>query len=103
MEGRDIGTFVFPDAEVKIFLTASAQERARRRYKELVDKGDTSQDLATLAEAIENRDRQDSNRAVAPLRQAEDAIEVNTDGMSIEAVIERIIEIYEQRSSSSSS
>ncbi|AFY71529.1 Cytidylate kinase [Thalassoporum mexicanum PCC 7367] len=97
MEGRDIGTYVFPDAEVKIFLTASVQERARRRHLELIEKGDRSQDLQSLVEAIQARDQQDSNRAIAPLRKAEDAIEVNTDGLSIEAVIARIIDIYEQQ------
>jgi pantoate ligase/cytidylate kinase len=96
MEGRDIGTFVLPDAEVKIFLTASVEERSQRRYRELIAKGDQTQDLATIAAAIQARDHQDSNRAVAPLCKADDAIEVDTDGLSIEAVIDRILAIYAQ-------
>jgi pantoate ligase/cytidylate kinase len=96
-EGRDMGTAVFPDAELKIFLTASIAERARRRYKDLHQRGPVTMTLDQLTEQIADRDRQDSSRAISPLIQAEDAIEVLTDGMTIEAVIERIIELYRQR------
>ena len=90
MEGRDIGTHVFPDAEVKIFLTASASERAKRRHADLIAQGQVAPDLATLEKEISERDRQDSTRTHAPLIQAEDATLVNTDGLSIEEVVEII-------------
>jgi pantoate ligase/cytidylate kinase len=90
MEGRDIGTHVFPDAEVKIFLTASASERAKRRHADLIAQGQIAPDLATLEKEISERDRQDSTRTHAPLIQAEDATLVNTDGLSIEEVVEII-------------
>ena len=94
MEGRDIGTHVFPDAEVKIFLTASAQERAKRRQADLIAQGQVAPDLIALEHEIEERDRQDSTREHAPLTQAVDATLVNTDGLTIEEVIEVIIKIY---------
>lgn len=90
-EGRDIGTCVFPDAEVKIFLTASVAERARRRQKDLEQQGLGSIDLQELAQSIAERDRQDSTRAISPLCKAADAIEVQTDGMAIEQVIDLIV------------
>jgi len=92
-EGRDIGTCVFPDAEVKIFLTASVQERARRRHQELTIKHGTAPSLEDIAQAIADRDRQDSTRAIAPLQQAPDAIELITDGLTIPEVIARIVSI----------
>jgi pantoate ligase/cytidylate kinase len=94
-EGRDIGTCVFPDAEVKIFLTASVQERARRRHQELIIKQGTAPSLEDIAQAIADRDRQDSTRAIAPLQQAPDAIELITDGLTIPEVIARIVSIYQ--------
>lgn len=94
-EGRDIGTCVFPDAEVKIFLTASVQERARRRHQELIIKHGTAPSLEDIAQAIAERDRQDSTRAIAPLQQAPDAIELITDGLTIPEVIARIVSIYQ--------
>jgi len=89
LEGRDIGTVVFPKAEVKIFLTASLETRARRRADELAAKG-LSVDLDQVKSEMAQRDRQDSERAIAPLRQAEDAILVDTSGMSIESVLDRL-------------
>ena len=89
-EGRDMGTCVFPSAEVKIFLTATPAERARRRSQDLIAQG-YRVDLAQLEAEIIDRDRQDSTREIAPLRQADDAIELVTDGMTIEEVIDRII------------
>jgi pantoate ligase/cytidylate kinase len=89
-EGRDMGTCVFPSAEVKIFLTATPAERARRRSQDLIAQG-YSVDLAQLEAEIIDRDRQDSTREIAPLSKADDAIELVTDGMTIEAVIDRII------------
>lgn len=90
-DGRDMGTQVFPSATVKIFLTASAEERARRRHKQLKDKGlDVS--LAALSRDIEDRDRRDSERSVAPLRPAEDARILDSSGQSIEAVTKTVLD-----------
>ena len=83
MDGRDIGTVVLPNATVKIYLTASADARARRRLAELLEKGKQT-DYATVLADIEQRDYQDTHRAVAPLRQAEDAILVDTSDIGIE-------------------
>lgn len=90
MEGRDIGTYVFPNAEVKLFLTASHDERARRRVKDLERAGQPS-DLAKVAADIKERDQRDSSREMAPLCQAEDAVLIVTDGMSIEEVVLAVI------------
>ena len=95
MEGRDIGTHVFPDAEVKIFLTASAQERAKRRQADMMAQGQIAPDLVTLEQEIVERDRQDSTRDHAPLTQAQDATLVNTDGLTIEEVVAVIVKMYE--------
>ena len=92
-EGRDIGTNVFPDADVKIFLTASVQERARRRLLDFQAQGRNQIDLQQLEKEIEQRDYQDSHRSLAPLRQAIDAIEINTDGLTVEEVIEQILQV----------
>lgn len=91
LEGRDIGTVVFPDAQLKIFLTASDEERARRRVEELQAKGMAVDYAQTLAEQRE-RDARDSQRADSPLIPASDAVMLNTDGLSIEDVVERILE-----------
>ncbi|MFH1539316.1 MAG: (d)CMP kinase [bacterium] len=96
MEGRDIGTVVLPDAEVKIFLTASEEERARRRHLELLEKGD-EQPLEEIRRAIHERDERDSTRADSPLVAAEDAIGVPTDGVTIEQVVDAISEIAEKK------
>ena len=89
-DGRDMGTHVFPDAGLKVYLTASADERAERRHKQLKDKGiDVS--LAALSRDIEDRDRRDSERSVAPLRPAEDARILDSSGKSIEAVTETVL------------
>jgi pantoate ligase / CMP/dCMP kinase len=95
-EGRDIGTNVFPKAELKIFLTASVRERARRRLEELQGKGIEGVNLERIEREIQERDDRDSNRTIAPLRQAEDAILVNTDGLSIEEVVDRIVSLYRE-------
>jgi pantoate ligase/cytidylate kinase len=93
-EGRDIGTQVFPDAELKIFLTASVQERARRRHQDIEQQGENIISLQELEHDISERDRKDTNRAVSPLRKAADAIEIQTDGLSIAEVVERIVRCY---------
>lgn len=92
MDGRDIGTVVLPDADFKFFITASVEERARRRYLELEEKG-IHQDYQELVEDIARRDRLDSTRDIAPLKQAEDAILVDTDALNADEVLEKIIGI----------
>jgi cytidylate kinase len=95
-DGRDMGTHVFPDAALKVYLTASAEERARRRYKQLKDKGiDVS--LAALSRDIEDRDRRDSERSVAPLRPAEDARILDSSGQSITAVTNTVLDWARER------
>ena len=89
MDGRDIGTVVLPKAELKIFLVASVDERAERRYKESLAKG-IETDLETLKEEIATRDYKDSHRATSPLKQAEDAIYLDTTGLSIQEVVDKI-------------
>jgi cytidylate kinase len=89
-DGRDMGTVVFPAAQVKVFLTASAEERALRRYKQLKEKGLTV-NLAALSQEILERDRRDSNRPVAPLRPAEDAVVIDSTGLTIEQVVDRVL------------
>jgi pantoate ligase/cytidylate kinase len=96
-EGRDTGTAVFPDAECKIFLTASVAERARRRAQDLRQQGFDVPDLAELERQIAERDERDSTRALAPLRQAPDALVLVTDGLTIEAVIEAMVEAFRAR------
>jgi cytidylate kinase len=95
-DGRDMGTVVFPDAEVKIFLTASAEERAARRYKQLKEKG-VAATLAALSLEIAERDRRDTNRAVSPLVASADAVLLDTTGMSVEEVIERVLALARGR------
>lgn len=90
-EGRDMCTHVFPNAEVKIFLTASVAERARRRQQDLIQRGQGSVNLAELARSIAERDEIDSTREIAPLKKAPDATEIITDNLTIEQVVDRII------------
>lgn len=89
MDGRDIGTFVLPDAELKIYLTASVGTRAKRRYDQLIFKGE-SPDIKKIENDIEQRDYQDMNRDIAPLKQADDALYLDTSDMSIAEVVEFI-------------
>ena len=89
-DGRDMGTVVFPNAPLKVFLTASAEERARRRYLQLKAKGDDV-NLASLLDEIQARDERDTQRAVAPLKPAADAIQLDSTELSIEQVLERIL------------
>jgi cytidylate kinase len=92
-DGRDMGTVVFPGAVLKIFLTASAEERAKRRYKQLMEKG-ISANLAQLFDEIAERDKRDSQRDTAPLKPANDAVELDTTHMTIPEVVDRIIALY---------
>jgi pantoate ligase/cytidylate kinase len=96
-EGRDIGTAVFPDADLKVFLTATVAERARRRALDLEQRGFPVPPLGELEAQIAERDHLDSTREEAPLRQADDAVEVVTDGMSIDAVIQALVDLFRQR------
>lgn len=96
MDGRDIGTCVLPDADVKIYLTANSGVRAKRRYDELAAKGESC-DYAQIEKDIIKRDDQDMNREISPLRQAEDAVLVDSSNMSIDEVIAAIIRICEEK------
>lgn len=97
LEGRDIGTVVFPDADAKFFVTASAEERARRRYAELLEKGDASTFDQVLADQ-RARDKADSEREIAPLRPAADSLVIDTSGTPIDAVVDRLVREVEGRS-----
>jgi cytidylate kinase len=90
MDGRDIGTVVFPNANFKFFMIASPLERARRRSKELLERGQKV-DIEDLVKQIEDRDRQDSTRAIAPLKKADDAMEIDTDNKTIDEVLDEIL------------
>lgn len=96
-EGRDIGTAVFPNAELKVYLTATVAERARRRSADLIQRGLPLPDLQQLEQEINTRDQLDSTRAVAPLCKAADALELVSDGMSIEQVVQQIVNWYEAK------
>lgn len=94
-DGRDMGTVVFPQAEYKVFLTASAEERAERRYRQLLEQGESVK-LADLIKEIEARDERDMNRSTAPLKAADDAQVVDTTGLSIEEVLDRVLAVTGQ-------
>jgi cytidylate kinase len=96
-DGRDMGTVIFPDAELKVFLTASAEERAQRRYKQLKEKG-FDVNLPALSAEVAARDRRDAERAVAPLRPAPDACVIDSTAMTIDQVVEAVMaEVAQQR------
>lgn len=97
-EGRDIGTVVFPEAEVKIFMVAAVEERARRRLKELRE-SDPELTLQAVIDSLEKRDRRDAERSVGPLRRADDAIELDTTGLSIDDQIDQVIAYVRERKS----
>lgn len=92
MDGRDIGTVILPNADLKIFLTASAKVRGERRYKEIIER-DERADLQSIIEDIEKRDEQDKNRAISPLRKVNDAIEIDSSYMTIDEVTKKIISL----------
>jgi len=91
-DGRDMGTVVFPDAEVKVFLTASAAERAQRRYKQLIEKG-IDANLALLTNEIEERDRRDTERKTSPLAMASDALYIDSSDMTLDSVIDEVLNL----------
>jgi CMP/dCMP kinase len=95
-DGRDMGTVIFPEARLKVFLTASAEERAQRRHKQLIEKGSAAS-LAALSREIAERDLRDSTRQVAPLKPAPDAELLDSTGLSIEAVVERVLSLGRER------
>ena len=97
MDGRDIGTIVFPYADVKFFLDASAEERGRRRYRELKDR-DMDVDITQITDEIRKRDRQDSGRDIAPLRRADDAVRIDSSRMDIEDVVKEMLAEVVKRS-----
>lgn len=99
MDGRDIGTVVLPDAQVKIFLTASVEVRAKRRYLELMEKNGSA-DLSEIEAQIRERDERDMNRPISPLKQAEDAVLVDTSDLTIDEVVERILAIIDEKTGS---
>ena len=96
MDGRDIGTVVLPNADVKIFLTADPEVRAKRRYDELIAKGQKA-NLPMILKEIEQRDNRDINRPIAPLKQAKDAVKVDTSGLDIEGVVAAIKKIVGEK------
>ena len=96
MDGRDIGTTILPDADVKIYLTASSLTRAKRRYLELQEKG-TVCNLDEIQKDIEERDQRDMNREISPLRQAEDAVLVDSSDLTIQQVVDRILQIFRSK------
>ena len=91
-DGRDMGTVVFPDAPLKVFLTASPEERAKRRHNQLIDKGNADS-LAALSRDIAERDARDSTRAVAPLRPAPDAVVIDTTGIAVAAIVGQVLDL----------
>jgi cytidylate kinase len=93
-DGRDMGTVVFPDATIKVYLTASAEQRAKRRYKQLKEKG-IDANLTSLTQEIETRERRDSERATAPLAMAEDAVFIDSSEMSLQAVLEAVLKLVD--------
>jgi cytidylate kinase len=94
-DGRDMGSVVFPDARLKIYLTATPEERARRRYKQLMEK-DSGASMAALLQDIRDRDLRDSTRAAAPLLKCADAVEIDTTGMPVEDVVARVLHLYQK-------
>ena len=97
MDGRDIGTCVLPDAEVKIYLTASAYTRAKRRYDELREKGEEC-DLSAIQRDIEERDDRDMHRETSPLKQAEDAVLIDSSELSIDGAVAAVRAVWQERS-----
>ncbi len=95
-EGRDMGTVVFPDAALKVFLTASAESRAQRRYNQLIEKG-FSANLLDLLRDLQQRDERDANRALAPLQSAKDAVVIDSTHLDIDATVERVLKAYHGR------
>lgn len=97
LDGRDIGTVIFPNASLKVFLTASSEERATRRFEELKERGQLEVDFETILKDIKERDFEDMNREIAPLKKAEDGIEVDSTGKTIPQIVEEIFTLWNER------
>lgn len=97
LDGRDIGTVIFPNAILKVFLTASSEERATRRFEELKERGQTDVDYATILKDIKERDFEDMNRTIAPLKKADDGVELDSTGKTIPQIVDEIIGLWESR------
>ena len=97
-DGRDMGTVVFPDAVLKVFLTAGVAVRAQRRYKQLIDKGNSA-NLAALSRDLEERDQRDAAREVAPLKPAADAASLDSSDLTVDQVVDRVLKMYRERTS----
>lgn len=97
LDGRDIGTVIFPNAALKVFLTASPEERATRRFEELKERGQTDNDYETILKDIKERDYEDMNREIAPLKKAADGIELDSTGKTIPQIVEEIVGMWDQR------
>ncbi|HJC24307.1 MAG TPA: (d)CMP kinase [Candidatus Eisenbergiella merdavium] len=97
MDGRDIGTCILPDADVKIFLTAGTAVRAKRRFDEMIAKGDISETLESVEAKIIKRDEDDRNREISPLREAEDAVHLDTSDMTIDQAVEAVLSVCRQK------
>ncbi len=95
-DGRDMGSVVFPDAKLKIFLTAEPAERARRRYKQLMEKG-LSASMSALLQEIYERDARDTERAIAPLQRCADAVEIDSTDVTVDEVVAAVLQLYDQR------
>ena len=95
-EGRDMGTVVFPDAVLKVFYLASPEVRAQRRYKQLIDKGNSA-NLAALSSALEERDKRDAAREVAPLKPAADAVSLDSSDLTVDEVVDQVLKKYRER------
>lgn len=97
LDGRDIGTVIFPNAILKVFLTASSEERAHRRLSELKERGQLDHDYETILRDIQERDYEDMNREIAPLKKADDGIELDSTGKTIPQIVDEIISVWKQR------
>lgn len=97
LDGRDIGTVIFPNAILKVFLTASAEERAQRRFEELKDRGQIDYDLTSILTDIQDRDHQDMTREIAPLKKADDGLELDSSGKTIPEIVTHIIGLWDER------
>jgi cytidylate kinase len=97
LDGRDIGTVIFPNALLKVFLTASPEERATRRFEELKERGQADIDYDTILQDIKERDHEDTHREIAPLKKAEDGVVLDSTGKTIPQIVEEVIELWNQR------
>lgn len=100
LDGRDIGTVIFPNALLKVFLTASAEERAQRRFDELKNRGQDDLDYVTILKDIQERDYEDMNREIAPLKKAEDAIEIDSSGKTVDQMVNEVVSHWESKKAS---